>query len=164
MLSSFKKSKWMRSSPAKAALRLNYYLKNRSLAYAPPAVLRPGTRKLLENMCEPGIPQSMLERVNYYNKLGGAVPTGSLRIDKLPFDKSRYRLDLLQHLRAFGLEKLIEPLFGDVTHIPTTPSFVKSRPICEGNQNSIILKLDKFRHFIRYSDPMKFDDKKPAAI
>lgn len=164
MLSRLKKTKWARSSPTKVALRLNYYLKSGSRAYAPPAFLRPGTRKILKTMCDSGIPKNILKRVNYYNKLGDSVPTGTMRTDQLPFDQSRYRLDLLQHLRAFGLEKLIEPLFGDVTYIPTIPSFVKSRPICGENQNSIILKLDKFRHFIRYSDPMKFDDKKPVAI
>lgn len=164
MLSNFKKPKWARSSPAKAAQRLNYYLKSGSLAYAPPAVLRHRTQKLFQNMCDADIPQSILERLNYYNKLAENVPTGSVRTDQLPFGQSRYRLDLLEHLRVFGLEKLIEPLFGDITYIPNTPSFVKSRPICGENQNSIILKLDKFRHFIRYPDPFKFDDKNPVAV
>lgn len=164
MLSKLKKTKWARSSPAKAAKRLSYYVKSGSIAYAPPAVLRQRTQKILQNMCDTGIPQSILERVNYYNKLVENVSTGSVRSDQLPFDQSRYRLDLLEHLRSFGLEKLIEPLFGDVTHIPTKPSFVKSRPIYGKNENNIILKLDKFRHFIRYPDPLKFDDKNPVAV
>lgn len=164
MLSNVKKPKWARSGPAKAAKRINYYIKGGSLAYAPPAILRPKTRQLLTNYCELGIPDSILDRVNYYNKLGDNVAAGSVRTGKLPFDKSRYRLDLLEHLRAFGVDKLIEPLFGDITHIPSAPSFVKSRPIGNENQNSIVLKLDKFRHFIRYSDALKFEDKKPSAV
>ena len=50
-------------------------------------------------------------------------------------------------------------LFGDITHSPDVPSIVKSRPINENNQNSILLKLNKIRHFTYTKDSNEFDHK-----
>lgn len=158
------KPKWARSGPKKAARRLKYYIKGGAVAYAPPAILRYRTQKLLTRTSETGIPQRVLDRVNYYNKLSGEIELGSLRTKELPFDQSRYRLDLLEHLRAFGRNKFVETLFGDITHVPNVPSFVKSRPISDENENSVVLKLDKFRHFVRFQDPLTFDEKTPIAV
>ena len=50
-------------------------------------------------------------------------------------------------------------LFGDITHSPDLPSIVKSRPINDKNHNSILMKLNKVRHFTYTNDSNKFDDK-----
>ena len=42
---------------------------------------------------------------------------------------------------------------GDIIYIPETPSLVKSRPINNDNQNSVVINLDKVRHFQFISDP-----------
>ena len=51
-------------------------------------------------------------------------------------------------------------MFGDVNFVPDKPSFVKSRPISNDNQNSIILKLNKVRHFTFVKDHLSLEKKK----
>ena len=41
---------------------------------------------------------------------------------------------------------------GDLVSVPNIPSIVKSRPLVAGNENSVIMKLDKVRHFIFIKD------------
>lgn len=161
-----KKPKWMRSSPAKAVKRLSYYIHGGAIAYAPPALLRAKTRNILNGVYRDGISSEIAYRVNYYNKpeVNDELSAGRVRTCDLSFDSSRYRLDLLENLRAFGLNKKINHIFGDITYVPDAPSFVKSRPISDDNSNSIVLKLDKFRHFARYQDSLTLQDKKPCAV
>lgn len=59
---------------------------------------------------------------------------------------------------------LIDYVFGDVTHIPNSPSIVKSRPISAGNQNSVLLNLDKTRHFVWVKNDKPFHEKKDLLI
>ena len=54
-------------------------------------------------------------------------------------------------------------MFGDITKTPMIPSVVKSRPIVD-NENAIIMKLNKVRHFYFINDYRKFTDKKNAAV
>ena len=46
-----------------------------------------------------------------------------------------------------------------MTYVPEFPSVVKSRPLCENNHNSVVLKLDKVRHFIFVDDEKSFEEK-----
>ena len=53
---------------------------------------------------------------------------------------------------------------GDVYFTPETPTVVKSRLLSADNANSVVLKLDKLRHFMFVHDTKKFADKKNCAI
>ena len=53
---------------------------------------------------------------------------------------------------------------GDVYFTPDAPTVVKSRLLTDSNQNSVLLKLDKLRHFMYVYDTKKFADKKTCAI
>lgn len=53
---------------------------------------------------------------------------------------------------------------GDITHVPDFPTIVKSRPIGDHNANSVILNLDKVRHFIFVNDKKPFAGKKDMLI
>ena len=53
---------------------------------------------------------------------------------------------------------------GDVTYVPSYPSIVKSRPLEENNQNSIVMKLNKVRHFIFLDDHTPFSEKRNKVI
>ena len=55
-------------------------------------------------------------------------------------------------------------LFGDIVEIPKIPSIVKSRPISKYNHNSVLLKLNKVRHFTYTNDNNKFEEKKDILI
>lgn len=109
----------------------------------------------------------IMSRVDYYNKLTEISPIGSDAIPVKSLHKSErgstYFYDTCEIARYFDSKALIRTEWGDVTHIPETPSIVKSRPIEGGNANSVVLKLDKIRHFIYVDDPVKWDEKKPIV-
>lgn len=53
---------------------------------------------------------------------------------------------------------------GDVYFTPKKPTIVKSRLINTNNINSVVLKLDKLRHFMFVNDKKQFREKKDRAI
>ncbi len=73
---------------------------------------------------------------------------------------SAYYFDSYEWSRYFRDDITWCFLFKDVWHLITYPSIVKSRPIMQENINSILLQLDKFRHFSFVKDNIKFEDKK----
>ena len=105
------------------------------------------------------------KRIDYYNKLSQPfdVSSGS-QVSKIERGQSRYYLDLDEYSKGFGPHRRLNYLFGDIVFVPDVPTIVKSRPINLGNENSIILKLDKFRHFNWKLDPVPFREKKPSAV
>ena len=108
------------------------------------------------------------DRVNYYNKLeeNQALPadTGKLADLKVKKHLKTYIFDSYLYTRFFNPNLTINFLFGDITNVPEHPSIVKSRPISEGNANSVILKLDKVRHFTFTRDKTNFVDKKGMLV
>ncbi len=54
--------------------------------------------------------------------------------------------------------------FGDVTFVPDEPAIVKSRPVKGDNSNSILLNLDKVRHFTFLNDRKDFRKKKDMLV
>jgi hypothetical protein len=107
-------------------------------------------------------------RINYYNKLhpNTVLNTSSIKIKDLTPGNSAsvYYLDSIEYLRFFDKELKINTLFNDVIHVPDIPSLLKSRPINESNENSIVLNLNKIRHFLFIKDPISFSDKKNLMI
>ena len=108
------------------------------------------------------------QRVNYYNKLkenfspASTLPTiESFRKNE---KKKTYYFDLLEYLRYFNPKLKVSYLFGDIVDVPEEPSLLKSRPIEGENQNSILLKLNKVRHFIFVNDTTKYEDKKDMLV
>lgn len=53
---------------------------------------------------------------------------------------------------------------GDVYFTPNEPTVVKSRMLTEDNTNSVVLKLDKLRHFVFLNDVTPFEKKQNKAI
>lgn len=53
---------------------------------------------------------------------------------------------------------------GDVYFTPDKPTVVKSRLLTGDNRNSVLLKLDKLRHFMYVHDTKSFREKKNCAI
>ncbi len=105
------------------------------------------------------------ERVRYYNKQSDIFDASNApQISKISRGQSRYYLDLDEYSRGFGPSRRLNYLFGDVITVPAVPTIVKSRPICPNNENSIILKLDKLRHFRWVPDPVLFREKKTSAV
>jgi len=108
-------------------------------------------------------------RVNYYNKLSaGKTTRGMAELKDLSFFKNKagsvYFFDAYRYIRLFPKNYKASFAFGDVTEVPEIPSIVKSRPINGDNQNSVVLKLNRVRHFLFVKDHKKFEDKKNLLI
>ena len=110
----------------------------------------------------------IIDRVNYYNKLSSKQKL-SEKIKKIKSLKIKnfhrtYFFDSFEIARYFDSELKIKFLFGDIVEIPKIPSIVKSRPISKYNHNSVLLKLNKVRHFTYTNDNNKFEEKKDILI
>lgn len=112
---------------------------------------------------------AILSRVNYYNRLTNPFECGTYSRTRQELSRdegSYYYFDLKEHWRLFPPELKLTYLFGDTVHVPETPTIVKSRPIGDNNQNSVVLKLDKLRHYSLYRqrDTTPFLQKKKRAV
>ena len=103
-------------------------------------------------------------RISYYNKLENCkhqldlLP--ELREFKIPPKIRAYYFDSYEYARFFSKNLKAAFLPGDITHVPDFPTILKSRPIGNHNANSVILNLDKIRHFIFLNDKNHLSAKK----
>lgn len=105
------------------------------------------------------------ERVNYYNRLENlvALPENTATLSNLKPDDT-YGRDTFEYTRFFPKNLKMVTLFGDIDYIPNVPSIVKSRPIKGENTNSIVLNLDKIRHFLFVKDPTLYENKMDKLV
>ncbi len=109
----------------------------------------------------------MLQRVNYYNKLTSPKQiSGSTAIAQMRRSDyhSIYYYDTMKYARYFDAHRKIVMLDGDITHIPSCPTLLKSRPVEGDNENSVLLPLNEIRNFSYVIDPMPWDKKKSLAV
>ncbi|MCW8312115.1 lipopolysaccharide biosynthesis protein [Sphingobacterium sp. InxBP1] len=143
--------------------KIYYYIKALIRELIPSAIPRATLRKRLNSIyyCEHA--SYINDRVNYYNKLAHyqAVGKDAIEIGQygIPERIRVYYFDSKEYLRFFNPRMKFSILPGDIIHIPEFPSIVKSRPITGNNANSVILKLDKSRHFNFVHDDIPFDRK-----
>lgn len=122
-------------------------------------------RLLLDRLAGSPQAQALVERANYYNRLApGRLLETETRVRSIPRKPSYYYYDLKPLAKAFGPDLRIACLFGDITRVPGLPSIVKSRPVGPDNANSVVMKLDRLRHFTVGSDPVPFEKKAPSAV
>lgn len=140
-----------------------YYFKSGGLLFYPKALCRKRLRTILNSPLAES--EEVALRVNYYNKLTSLFSLANqsdsvqLRNFRLKNYKSAYFFDTFEYVRFFDPNLWIRPLFGDITFVPEVPSLVKSRPIGNDNANSVLLNLDKFRHFNFIRDTIEYEDK-----
>ncbi|MFR9649017.1 MAG: glycosyl transferase family 90 [Rikenellaceae bacterium] len=154
-----------------------YYLARYIALMTPNFIYRQRRRRLLAKFEK--MPQSrqeyIMNRVNYYCKLdrveGFTLANGvsSLREHKLSNREKRgyasvYFFDTYEYVRSLPQHLKWAHIFGDVDFIAPIPSITKSRPIGDDNQNSVILKLNKLRHFICVDDTKSFEQKDKVAV
>jgi len=121
------------------------------------------------------------DRVAYYNKLQETFFFSEKQVNDNPepitlsrikpgamingrHANSAYLLDTHEYTRYFNPRNKAAFLFGDITHVPGIPAFVKSRPIGNHNACSVILPLDRIRHFTFVKDNRDFNSKKDKLI
>ncbi|MFT2110216.1 glycosyl transferase family 90 [Marinomonas sp. 2405UD68-3] len=144
----------------KRAKKIWYYLSEMIKVSKPEFV---DYQALLSDM---SIDEDIEKRVAYYCKSQGVFPIGeAVAIGDFKKGKSfTYYADTKKVVKFFPKTLRFHYIFGDVTHIPDVPSFVKSRPVAEDNQASILLKLNAIRHYNFINDSQKFTDKKSLAV
>jgi len=109
-------------------------------------------------------------RADYYCRLapGSAIGPEAVRVGDYGYRPgmrhTTYVFDLERVVRYFPPEARMEWEFGDVTHEPPVPAIVKSRPITDACTNSVILNLDRHRHFRFIRDSLPWRDKRPMIV
>ena len=109
------------------------------------------------------------QRVDYYNKLKNKQDIDSekfidIKTFKHKVKRNVYYFDTYEYMRYFPDNLKFAPLFGDINYVPDIPSITKSRPIAGNNENSVLLNLDKIRHFLFVKDNNRFEEKKNMMI
>ncbi|SFW65751.1 glycosyl transferase family 90 [Cellulophaga fucicola] len=160
--------------------RLSYKHKNNKLIYYSKNYLRQlipskfyqsklDAKLNLINTLTPAELEQITYRVNYYNKLESTfdLSSESKALEELQLKKGKkeYFFDVYEYGRYFKQSLKGHFLFGDITEIYKEPAFVKSRPVNDDNQNSILLKWNKVRHFMFVKkDNVPFSKKKNILV
>ncbi len=142
--------------------KIYYYIKAIAREIIPGVFARSMLRRLIRS--RNGDDLSYVEnRVNYYNKLQGITVLGesAVKIGKyrIPERIRVYYFDSKEYLRYFDPQFKFNILPGDIVHVSEFPTIVKSRPIAGDNANSVLLNLDKSRHFNFIKDDIPFHKK-----
>lgn len=108
------------------------------------------------------------ERVAYYNRLPAQsllpTDTPTLREYKRRKMKSVYFFDSYEYTRWFADRLRCKIVAGDTNYFVPAPSIVKARPLSDTDTNSVLLNMDKVRHFIFLNDRKAWRNKLDKAI
>ncbi len=144
-----------------------YYLKNFMKLKLSKPFSKKGLQKQLRKLDKYN-KAYVFKRVNYYNKLSKpvklSVDCNKLKDFKYTKDMQTYFFDAWKYKRMFSPEFRYKNEFGDVTHVPNQPAIVKSRPIEGENENSVLLNLNKVRHFAFVKDNRCLQDKMNKCV
>ena len=75
-----------------------------------------------------------------------------------------YYFDAMEIARYFDPNLRWVLKWGDIVDLQPVPSVLKSRPLGDNNQNSVLMKLVKVRHFLFVNDKKAWRDKKDVAV
>lgn len=151
---------------------LKYYLKSYLREYSPKFFSRIRLDHLLSKI-ETSLDRDYIyQRANYYCRLTADShidwekwKSYAVKVKDQPMTgQSSYYHDAVEIARFFSgeLKWILVP--GDTIHVPELPSIVKSRPLVKENVNSVVLKLDKNRHFLFINDRKLWHEKRDMAI
>lgn len=108
------------------------------------------------------------QRVAYYNKNDTSnIPAHVPQYKVGDFKKDHawsYYVDMKELLNYFNNDLFFDYLPGDIQVVPANPAFLKSRPITSNNGNSILLKLNKIRHYHFIDDNQHYETKKDLLV
>jgi hypothetical protein len=147
--------------------KLAYYFKAILRLIVPNALYRKRLPAELDRLTTNNA-QLIFDRINYYNKL--TVKTAlhplapALKDYTFPKKQKVYFFDSQEYFRYFKRTLRVHFLPGDITHVPDEPTIVKSRPLHESNENAVLLKLNKVRHFVFVTDTKPFTQKKNMLV
>ena len=144
-----------------------YYVKAYARELTPKFVCRRRCKLLLQAIATRPDANYIQQRIDYYCRLNTPITLGSdsPTLGEHHRSKSKvYYFDSYEFTRYFPDHLQWRFLKGDITYVPDQPTIVKSRPLQCDNSNSVLLKLDKIRHFIFVNDHQPFSAKHSKAI
>lgn len=150
-----------------------YYIRGYIKTHLPRRVARWWGQRLMAQAPRRADYDEILRRVDYYCRLTpqNAGTTAQLWKEKSvataqqPMTRQKvYYLDAMEYARCFPPQHRWHLLGGDITYVDDVPSIVKSRPIAGDVARSVVMKLDKVRHFIFVNDRLTFRQKADRAI
>ena len=107
-------------------------------------------------------------RVDYYNKVNHTCELAddaiALKNVKVRDHASVYFFDFFEFARWFSPNLRCSYVPGDISRKLPTYAVTKSRPIGDDNENSVIMKLEKNRHFTFLKDTIPFEEKRNKVI
>lgn len=113
------------------------------------------------------------KRASYYlriprNSRVNVFSATQVKAFKYPFGKKKkfatYFFDLYPFVRTITPEAYFHYIFGDINWEADYPSYVKARPISDGETNNVICKLNQVRHFRFVKDTVPFCEKKSQLL
>ncbi len=116
--------------------------------------------------------EDILRRVDYYCKLTPETPYNredfirqAVSIKDQPVIQPKvYYFDAMDTARYFDRHYRWVLKAGDVADLQSVPTILKSRPIGDNNHCSVVLNLNKVRHFLFVNDSKAWRDKRDVAI
>ena len=160
--------------------KLAYFTREVLAECVPAAVYRRRLPALLDSIGHRPDRDDILARAEYCCRLGRPDMVSSTGRGTPAFSAERFRIldqkmprrgqvyyfDSRSLLRYFPPDLEVSLLAGDVTWIPDVPTLVKSRPIADdgSNANSVLLPLNRIRHFLFVRDRLRFADKADRAV
>lgn len=142
------------------AKRLNFYNKLKNHFEIPMNDTKIPNDCLFNDMYDDILPQqpSRLSNLRILKPVLATLGENSLK------HGSVYYYDSYEHSRYFDDNLRWCFLFHDVDSLVSFPAIVKSRPIIAHNENSVLMQLEKHRHFHFIKDSIKYEDKKDILL
>ncbi len=147
--------------------KFSYFLKSYLQYWMPRSLCQRQLKTKLASIDTRADKDYIRERINYYNQLDKVfeLPRSMPKLaEHKPNKQKVYFFDTYKYTRFFADNLSWSFLAGDIVHIPDCPTIVKSRPLAPNNENSVLLKLDRVRHFIFLKDKKAFREKKDKVI
>lgn len=142
--------------------KFTYYLEKALIDYAPKALFERRLAHYLSLLETDSRSEHLNARLDYYHKQVAPFELSDFqtyRTFSRPPKSRVYYYDLKQYLKYFPIDGKFRLIPGDVREIPEEPALVKSRPIGDNNQHSIIMKFNAVRHFNFIEDHVPFHSK-----
>ena len=152
--------------------RISFFTGNFSRYFMPDALFRAIYRFDVNRLSSKEL-EAIDRRVDYYARCGEgakineseAVSVGDFHFPwKAKHKLTTYFFDLYECVRCFPDRCRFTYKFGDVDWDFQTVTFAKARPITNGKSNTVLMPLNKVRHFRFITDTRRFRDKKDMMI
>lgn len=152
--------------------RISFFMGNFSRYFLPDTLFSSSFHRQIRNLTDQER-EAINRRVDYYAKHGNgakineseAVSVGDFHFpwnEKHKF--TTYFFDLYECVRCFPPQCRFNYCFGDVDWEFPALTFAKARPIVNGNSNTVLMPLNKVRHFRFINDNRSFREKKDMLV